>query len=362
MAQSSETEPQEKRKRTISDSLLWLILIPLVLVTLICCGQLAALLLLPTPPANTRSLLAADYSPWPYDKIRSINVPAFMKDLQKDQSLEEARLEATVVSSVFLQLPTAKPGAISQIPTLTPTPEGQQPQLSQTPRLTQINLTATQAQTTATLVRSATVSPTVGVTASTRTATATQRPTTAPTKTLTPQPPIFPTRTPTNSPPEPTNTLAPTLTFTPTKVPPSQTPVTPSATPITPTVTPETPTAVSSPTPETPTVAPTITPTYAPVRPIAEGDGISSVYTNPDGTVGCLIYFGYLNENPQPVVIPTDQTGRNSLSDPSVQATLPTTFKVGRQFAVFSVIWYSGQPLDWKLDSLTATAYWCIAP
>lgn len=353
MAQSMETEAQEKRKRTISDSLLWLILIPLVLITLFCCGQLAALLLLPTPPANTRSLLAADYKPWAYDKIRSINVSAFMNDLQRDQSLEEAKLESTVVSSVFLQLPTAKPGSLSQIPTLTPTPEGQPPQPTQ--------------------AGSITVSPTIDATGSAQTATtaATQRTTTAPSKTLTPQPTVVPptatrtyaplfTRTPTNSPPEPTDTRAPTFTLTPSKIPPSKTPVTPSATPITPTVTPETPTAEFSATPETPTVEPTITPTYAPVRPIAEGNGVSSVYNNPDGTVGCLIYFGYINDNPQPVVIPTGT--RNTLSDPSVQATLPTTFKVGRQFAAFSVIWYTGKPLDWQLDSTTATAYWCIAP
>jgi hypothetical protein len=83
-----------------------------------------------------------------------------------------------------------------------------------------------------------------------------------------------------------------------------------------------------------------------PVRPVLE-----YVTDNPDGTYSAL--FGYRNDNPEVVSIPVGSGNRFS---PSPQDRgQSTTFQPGRQVAVFTIVFSSGNQV-WTLDGRTATA------
>lgn len=336
MSNFTSDRPNEKRRRSWNDLLLWLALLPLILGSLVCSGQLALLVNLKSFSADTSTRLFASYLPWPYDKIPPLNLPALIKDIENDERAAGAlATPVAIVTGEFLVPPTPTASATPQvISTSTPvfypssTPEIPLPQATPSPtRMPPSSTPTTQPTATATATR-----------IPTRVFTSTPLP--PPTETEAPPPPsATPTRVPpTATPTQPTPTTPPQPTATPTK-PPS------------PTAPPPTPT----PTVPTPTYAPpTVTPTYAPVRPVAENDGVSEAVPE-----GCRAYFGYRNDNPQEVDIPLGP--RNLISDDTaaISPGLTTHFLVGRVFGVFEVVWNSGGPIIWTLDGRSASANWC---
>jgi hypothetical protein len=340
MIQNTTGEQVDEKRRSRKDLLIWLVLIPLISGTLLCCGQLALYLIPGEPGRDTSSLLSADYHPWQYGDIVPINIDeeAFLEDIREEQG--------TVVVGDFWVPPTSTAGAIGQV-TETPTPQG--PGASNTP--------GTPKASTPTPTRSGSITATSGPT-STLPVTPTPPPTitntVSPTSTLPapPSPPAPPTDTsepvrPTNT---RTNTPLPTRTRTFTPTPPATLPPPPPP-PAT-----WTPTFTNTPATVTPiTNTPSPTPTYAPVRPIAQNDGAAEQVANG----GCRIFFDYQNDNPNEVDIPVGP--RNNLDDPAAIANppQPTHFLVGRVIGAFEFTWYSGLPLVWTLDGRTATAYWC---
>lgn len=334
MIQNTTGDQKDEKHRSTKDLLIWLVLIPLTLGTLLCCGQLALFLLPGESGRNTNSLLSADYRPWEYGNIAPINIneEAFMNDIEEEKG--------TVVVGEFWVPPTPTAVSIAQA-TGTPTPRI--PGASNTP--------GTPKTRTPTPTGSGNVTPTYGPT-STRVPSATPLPivtnTTTPTLPAPPLPPRPPTAT--NAPARPTNTRTntPVPSSTPTNTPtPPPPPLPPPPPP--PTWTPTVYTATPA------TTTPSPTPTYAPVRPIAQNNGASEQVANG----GCRIFFDYQNDNPNEVDIPIGP--RNNLNDPAAVANppQPTHFLVGRVIGAFEFTWYSGQPLIWTLDGRTATAYWC---
>ena len=100
--------------------------------TLLCCGQLAMVVLPGDKGRDTKSLLSADYHPWPYDKIPPINVEAFMRDIGTEEAVvfgdfwvpplpaETAIAQVTGTPIPSTQIATNTPDS-STIKTLTPT-------------------------------------------------------------------------------------------------------------------------------------------------------------------------------------------------------------------------------------------------
>lgn len=316
---------QQNRRFSPGNLLLWLLLVPGVFGVLFFFSQLALVLNLEDLATNTRSMLLAQYMPWSYVEIPPINIEALISDIQRDvQLFGTPEPEPTFEIGEFLRPPTAeatKPPAPTQNPpTLLPT-------------LTPTTLVDTLIPATQTLTR--TVAPTT---------------TQQPSRTSTPTPtatnttkPIILTYTQTSPPEEKP----------PTKVP-TNTPVTPS--PIPTKVVTDTDTPAPPPATDTPTLPPTLE--LAPVRPIAENNGLSSV--DPEGQ-GCLAYFGYRNENPVEIDIPIGE--RNNLSETPVrigpESEQPTHFYTDRVSPAFEVVWNSGNSFIWTLDGRQAIALWC---
>jgi hypothetical protein len=303
--QQSGQDSEQKNRQSLFGLLAWLLLVPVVLGLLICFGQLALFISMEIPSALTHSLLRADYGSWPYDEIAPLDLNAFLEDVKREQRrFGQPVIGEVVDAGVYWLPPTPTPGGIALVtaapPTPTPTPTPLPPTLTPIP---------------------ATATATVTVTAT-------------PTLTLTPQPsatntriPIFSTRTPTEAPEEPPPPPSP---------PPPQ------------------PTATFTATSSQPPVQPP-TPTYAPVRPIAEDDGISEPFGG-----GCRAYFGYRNANPQEAVVPVGQP-RNYFSTAAVavEPGQPDTFLIGRIVGAFYVVWNTPGPFTWYLDGAEATANWC---
>ena len=232
---------------------------------------------------------------------------------------------------------------------------------------------------------------------STRTAVvATLSPTPSPTRTFTYVP--QPTRTHTQAPVEPSNTPVPpsrtptlpaaTATRTPTRtntVPvviathtPTRTNTAPPTRTFTPTTTVPvviptftfTPTHTATHTPTTPAPPPTFTftPTATPIPyilfPKAE-NGISDPDPgNPD--VGCHGYFGYINTNPNTVIIPPGSSNYLSTDaygvftgDPDYIDGLPSNFYTGEWTGILHVQWDTGTPITWTINGASATLDWC---
>lgn len=344
--QIPETGSQSTKRRSLADLLFWLAMLPVILGTLVCFGQLALLVNVGSKPANTASLLKVDYLPWPYDLVPAINIPALIEDIERDERASGmVATPAPTVAGTYWIVPTPTDEAgveETEPPVILPPTATEIPPEPNTPQPTATRL----ASRTATRQPSATLMPSPSAT---RTATWPPAPTFTPTDE--PEPPR-----PTNT-PRPTQTRVPTRTRVPTSTPkpptPTNTPITPTATPVTPTATPVTPTAtVPSSTPETPTVEPV----YVPVQPISEIEGPAEVI---DG--GCRAYFGYFNGNVQEVDIPLIPPGRNELNI-DVEVSPPTHFLVGRQYNVFSVDWSVPTDLIWRLDGREAVAGWCNPP
>ena len=325
MQQEPDNSQNQERRRSLTDLLIWLALVPFILGTLLCCGQLALVLLPGSSYAKTGSLLSAEYKPWPYESIAAIDIERFIRDIEKEQRLYGTGVPEEVLDdTVYWEPPTP----VVEIGLVTPGTG------------TPVTRTPTQAQRTPTQ----TFTPTSRIVTVTRAVTVTTLPTVTRTPTPTSRPPTFlPTWTFTAEPEEedpPTRTATATATNT-------STPTTE-------------PTLTFTPTPEnTLTLTPTITPTYAPVRPFAENNGVSEPV--PGG--GCRAFFGYRNDNPQAVDIPVSED-RNWIDDPVAQANppQPTHFEVGRIFSVFEFTWFTGQDLTWWLDSRPAVAIWCDPP
>ncbi len=315
MSQDTASSSNEEKRRSIKGLLTWLVLIPLILGTLICCGQMALFFMQNDQGGYTSSLLAADYRPWPYEKIPPINVEAFMKDVQAE--------EGTVIVGDYWVFPspstTVFPIAQATIPPTATDPPAAPTSVPPSPtRL----VTLTPNIPTSTLQPSSTPLPTL------------TRAVFIPSSTQAP-PPANPTATFTLAPPPATITFTPTFTQTFTPMP--------------------TDTFTFTPTTETPLITPTFTPTYAPVRPIAENDGAADQMDNG----GCRAYFGYRNDNPSEVDILVGP--QNNLNDQAAidNPPQPIQFMVGRVFGAFEFTWYSGLSLIWTLDGRTATANWC---
>lgn len=325
MDQEPENRQNQENRRSIKDLLIWLALIPFILGTLLCCGQLALVLIPGNPSTKTSSLLSADYGGWPYESIPPIDIERFLRDIEREQQLyASGGPEGPVIDGVYWQPPTP----VVEIGLVTP--------ITGTPG------TSTPTQALRTPTRTSTPTPTSAMATAARTPTSTTQPTVTQTVTRTlPPPPPLPTWTFTDE-PEEEDTRTPTRTRT----------LTPTAT--------HTATAENTIT-LTPTATETLTPTptYAPVRPFAENDGNAEQV--PGG--GCRAFFGYRNDNPQPVDIPVSED-RNWIDDPVAQANppQPTHFEVGRIFSVFEFTWFTGQDLTWWLDGRPAVATWCNPP
>jgi len=334
MGQHSASSQENEKHRSLRDLLIWLLLIPLIMGTLLCCGQMALMIAPGKSGRDTRSLLSADYRQWAYDKIAPINFQAFLEDIQTE--------EPTIIVGRYWEPPVPTGVVIAQI-TATATPQA--PSASNTPDRPQgITPTSTRMVTVSTPTSTSTLEPS-----------STPRPSATSTRVI----PAAPLPPPPPPPPEPTATHTPvpppTLTFTPTSTS-TNTPV-PPATPTPPPPPPPPPptwtaTFTPQPTPATP-VSPT--PTYAPIRPIAQNNG--DAYQVANG--GCRAYFDYHNDNPNDVDIPVGPL--NNLNDPAaaINPPQPTHFEVGRVIGAFEFTWYSGADLVWSLDGRTATAYWC---
>jgi hypothetical protein len=353
MVQNAASTPANGKKRSFKGIFVWLALILLILFTLLCCGQIAMYFVSPNQGNYTGSLLSADYKAWPYVRIPPVNATALLADILKDQArLGTPVPEETIIFGNYWRFPTSTAVSISMDQTETPVP----------------NHTSTSAApSTLPVTQTATLTPPATLT-NTTLPTSTQRPTSTPLPTITATFTVTyipPTHTATLSPPQSTRTPVssplPTRTTTNTLTPSPRPPATITFTP-TLTHTP-TPTFTSTPTPtgtNTPTITNTptyTTPTYAPLRPIAENNGIADQING-----GCRAYFGYRNDNPNDVDI---QVGPlNFLNDPAAAANppQPTHFLVGRVFGVFEFTWYTGLPLIWSLDNRTATANWCYPP
>jgi len=78
----SESKPQVDRLRNISQ---WLFIVPIVMLVLFACGQLAILTSSKIAEANTQPRIDANYGPWSYVLIHSIN-PEIIDDLLEDKS------------------------------------------------------------------------------------------------------------------------------------------------------------------------------------------------------------------------------------------------------------------------------------
>jgi hypothetical protein len=332
MGQNQAGSSDDRKKRSFKDLFILLALIPLILLTLLCCGQLAMYSITAAQGDNTSSHLSADYQPWPYDRIPALNVQAFMDDVIQEQALfGTPQPEGTEIVGNYWELPTSTAIAISEgtvTPGLTKSPTAHLPITGTPSPTTAITLTPTKVIT-STRVITSTKLPTIIII--TPTFTATYLP--PPTRTNTPKPPPKITRTPTNTPGPLPTTMTPTITVT-----------------YTVTLT-HTSTVTHTPTPtSTHTLTPTLT--YSPLWPLLENSGATL-------NGGCHAYFGYRNDNPNEVDI--DYGTLNNLNDPPALANPPQPkhFLVGRQYAVFEYTWYSGAPLTWALDGRTAIADWC---
>lgn len=329
----SNTFPEPNRK-TFRGLLFWLGLLPIILGSLILCGQIALLVSFKTTPTNTASRLIADYLPWTYDLIPALNIPGLLEDIQRDErALNTPSGPAAVVTGVFLEPPT-------------PTVDNTQP-VFPTPTNPPAETATKPAQATSTPQPSRTLTPTL-----------------APTNTLAPT--FLPTWTPSEEPqpeePTATNPPVPTATFTATSKPPD-TPV-PSATfttAPTATFTRAAPTATfTRAAPKTP--APTNTPDPKLLHPT-----VGTSVPDPESG-GCRVSFGYENNNASEIFVPYSPLGPNQLNPAeeflvSVTAR-PEHFQPGivaptGNFPSFTVVWTQGGPVSWILGGYHADAVWC---
>lgn len=296
------------------DLLRWLVLAPVVLLMLFCCGWIS-LLGMPTMAAGEiRSNLDVDYQPWPPALFQPVST-AIIDDVIRDSGTE------TSIPTQFLATGDFWPTSVfSRTPTRTPTST---PMPSST--------------------RTSTSTPTPTQTA-TSTETLTETPTNTNTATIT-RTYLPPTLTPTR----PTSTQADTATST---QPPTNTASLPPSLTNTPTSTlvpTSTPTSTNTPTP-TNTFTPSTTPTQASILPLLEG-------TVEPGVDSCIAYWGYNNPNTYNVSFSAG-SATNQFS-PGGNQGQPSDFLPGRQVSVFSVVWTGGLDLIWQLDGSSATAPWC---
>ncbi len=351
-ARAHKVEQEENLRENLRDLIRWLSLIPVVLLFLTVCGQLA-LTKPKSPAADTRSLLQADYQPWPFIVFRPVN-PAIVQEIMQDQGPEN-RLEQPVATGSIWPIPTPTKGKVASIPTSTREPEVTQDRTPTEPP-PPTNTATPPAIPTSTKTLSHTP---------TYTATLTRVPIPTATKPVvfvpssTPKP-RHPKRT---SSPTATSTGGPTFTLTQTTSP-TGTPTPTYTLGPSPTHTPTVPAPIAT---FTPTSSPAITPTDtatdpgSPLKvvPVLEG----APDRNPDGS--CTATWGYDNPNPFTVIIPVDLTPgspHNRFSPPPADRGQPGTFLPGRHTHIFTTTWGSGGSggdIKWILDGNTDTAAWC---
>ncbi len=331
-ARAHKVEQEENLRENLRDLLRWLSLIPVVLLFLTMCGHLA-LTKNDSPAADTRSLLRADYQPWPFIVFRPLN-PAIIKEIMQDQGIENSLKQPLVTGSIWL-IPTPTKGKSAPLPTSTRAPEVTQDLIPTAPLLS-----------TNTAIPIANPTPTrTPLPTPTQTATLTRVPVPTATKPVVyvPSATPKPRHTKRTSTPTATSTGTPTFALTQTTGP-TDTP---------------TPTFTLGPGPS-PTYTPTATATDPGNRlrilPIQEGAPVR----NPDGS--CTATWGYLNPNSYTVVIPVnDKPGSrlNRFFPYPADRGQPTTFLPGRQRGVFITTWNSGKRLVWVMDRHFDTAGWC---
>ncbi|HLE27346.1 MAG TPA: hypothetical protein VI793_04465 [Anaerolineales bacterium] len=246
----------------------WLIIVPVMLLLLLGCSYLAARSVAPSPPADTRSRLEADYGIWLFTVFQPVST-AIVEDILSDREqfpeFVGTAPAPTIVAGLFWPTPTGGLPIAGVTPSATPTSPSAST-ATDTARPETATPTTAPESTTATPTRQPTQTQTIPP----PTATATRTP--RPTLTHTPLPPsLTPTDEPVDNPPTSTNT--PTVTPTPTHTPTS-TPTATATSTHTPTNTPTntptsthtaTPTATATFTPSnTPTATHTPTPTFTP--------------------------------------------------------------------------------------------------
>jgi hypothetical protein len=242
--QAIENDNQDSWRNLIR----WLFLIPLILLLLFCCGQLALFGITPPVSADTGSNLEADYSVWSFSVIPRV-LPEIINEIREDR---EGELDEVIIPGRVWPL---LPAPTTEEPTPTSTSSPKPPDPTRTATSVPDRPTATD-----TIPPTPTSSPTISPSP---TSPWVWIPSSTPTET-----PLPPTRTPTNIPSD-TATITPEPTDTPTDIPiPTDTPSrTPTPIPIpsdtlTPSLTPsETQTPSETPTP-TDSVIPSDTPTF----------------------------------------------------------------------------------------------------
>lgn len=344
MTDTAHVTPDTNAQRHPRSFIRWMALVPLVLFTLLIVGQLALNFRSPMLPADVSSILVANYYPWDYSRIAKINATAMMKDLLREQQQNESGGALPVSTlqpgSFFLSPTPVSSSTVTPPPTAVPaTPTETEIPPTETERPTRTaSFTATATQTSTATLRP--ILPTFTDTTEPEPPSDTPVPTSGPS--LTPQPTV----THTNTLAPATETLAPTPTFTITTAPTNTQPPALTSTQTT------TPTATFT---ATHTLVPTATLPYARLHPIVENEGISEKA----GENRCRAYFGYKNDNPYTVNIPTGELNQIRESYLSISPGLPQDFGVGRVIAAFTVEWEGGGSITWLLDGREATAAWC---
>ncbi|HLF80189.1 MAG TPA: hypothetical protein VI410_00340, partial [Anaerolineales bacterium] len=153
LSERSDPAFKEDTRRARRDLMRWMLLIPIILLLLFGCGSMAMVGSRPAY-ADTRSMLSADYGPWPFTIFGPVD-PDIVREAVHDQQ----RYPDTFVKPV---LPTIIPGGFWPTPTPTPSPT---PLFTVSPGPSP-SLTMTLALTTATASPSPSLTLTLALTAS----------------------------------------------------------------------------------------------------------------------------------------------------------------------------------------------------
>ncbi|HEX9676996.1 MAG TPA: hypothetical protein VGA07_13560, partial [Anaerolineales bacterium] len=113
LSERSDPAFKQDARRARRDLMRWLLLMPLILLLLFGCGSMAMVGARPAY-ADTRSMLSADYAPWPFAIFGPVD-----PDIIMEAVLDQQRYPETFVEPV---LPTVIPGGFWTTPTPTPSP------------------------------------------------------------------------------------------------------------------------------------------------------------------------------------------------------------------------------------------------
>jgi hypothetical protein len=282
-----EVEKEEESRQQLREFAQWLLIVPLIMMVLFGCGQLAIFTTSEAALADTQSRLTAEYGQWPYVQVKGIRgeiVEEIKKDGSESQDPNDTYNDPVEIVDPWVdsELP---PIVVVQLPGAgTPSPTGNPPAGSPGPGLdptsTLDGTNSPEATSTPTATNTLTPWPTT-----TAEPTSTDNP--SATRTFTPTPSLTPTKTSTLPPTQPgAPTWTPSATATRTPIPSN----TPTNTPIPPT---STNTPVPPPATDTPPPPPTSPPDYCNTT-INWGTKGAGSWGDPSGRI-LKFYFEFSN-------------------------------------------------------------------